>query len=78
MVSAYVQNYKGYLCGALIFIISVQSHVDQCHFNKSILEKTVHAVEMMDGDTNKVLHDLKFLVIYLAKGCILSAANHFG
>lgn len=63
---------------ALIFNISVQSHADQYRFNKSILKKTVHAVEMMDGDTNKVLHDFKFQVIYLAKGCILSAANHFG
>lgn len=62
----------------LIFILSVKSHVDQYHFNKNILKKTVHAVGVIDGDTNKVLHDFKFQVIYLAKGCILSAANHFG
>lgn len=60
MVSAYVQNYKSQLYVVLIFIISLQSHVDPYHFNKNILKKTVHAVEMIDGDTNKVLHDFKF------------------
>lgn len=50
MVSAYVQNYKGYFCVALIFVISVQSHADE-YFNKNILKKTVQAVEMIDGDT---------------------------